>query len=170
MPLSKRITNLHINQSSSPMQSDNDISDYNMNGNNHHHQQHQQQQQQQHHQFQNPNQFGPFGQMTQVPNGESNQFSEFSNLSHPIDEEREYRQYLRECNNASSSSGSSCTNNGRSNENHMATYDPYEPELNQEQNPFYYSKNKLLYDLYLERLRRHQWSVDTCLVWYYNSQ
>ncbi|KAG4075448.1 hypothetical protein HA402_015101 [Bradysia odoriphaga] len=158
MPLSKRITNLHINQSSSPMQSENDIADYNMNVNHHHHQQQQQQQQhhqsiQQHQSLQFQNQFGSFGQM---PSGESNQFSDFSNLSHPIDEqERQYRQYLSECNNASSSNGSSCTNVS-SNENHMASYDPYEPELSQEQNPFYYTKNKLLYDLYLERLRRHQ--------------
>lgn len=30
----------------------------------------------------------------------------------------------------------------------------YDPELNESQNPFYYLKNKLLYDLHLERLKR----------------
>lgn len=136
------------------MQSDNDMTDMNLNQQQqlHHHQAIQQ-----HQQYQNQNQFiGPFGQS----NGESNQFSEYSNLSHPIDvQERQYQQYLSECNNASSSNGSSCTNisaNENGNPNQMGTYDPYEPELSQEENPFYYTKNKLLYDLYLERIRRHQ--------------
>lgn len=144
MPLSKRITNLHINaSSSSPMQSDIDITDYNMNLN----QQHQQTVNSLH--FHNQNQFGSFGQS----NGESNQFS----VSHPTDEQErqlQYQQYLNECNNANSSNGSSCTNiSSNDNVNHM---EPYDPELSQEENPFYYSKNKLLYDLYLERVRRHQ--------------
>lgn len=30
----------------------------------------------------------------------------------------------------------------------------YNPELNHDENPFYYNKNKLLYDLYVERMRR----------------
>lgn len=30
----------------------------------------------------------------------------------------------------------------------------YNPELNHDENPFYYNKNKLLYDLYIERMRR----------------
>lgn len=167
MPLSKRITNLHINTSSSAMQSENDIIDYNMNLNQQQQQQQQHQTLQQHHQtlqFQNSNQFGSFVQS----NGESNQFSEFSNLSHPIDvqqqqhqqQQRQYQQYLSECNNASSSNGSSCTNiSSNENVNHMGPngpYDPYDPELSKEENPFYYTKNKLLYDLYLERVRRHQ--------------
>lgn len=32
----------------------------------------------------------------------------------------------------------------------------YCPDLSAEQNPFYYAKNKLLYDLYVERMRRYQ--------------
>lgn len=32
----------------------------------------------------------------------------------------------------------------------------YSPELSQDQNPHYYSKNKLLYDMHLERMRRAQ--------------
>lgn len=31
----------------------------------------------------------------------------------------------------------------------------YCPELTQEENPFYYNKNKLLFDLHIERQRRH---------------
>lgn len=31
----------------------------------------------------------------------------------------------------------------------------YSPELTQEENPFYYNKNKLLFDLHIERQRRH---------------
>ncbi|XP_037933021.1 uncharacterized protein LOC119667781 [Teleopsis dalmanni] len=30
----------------------------------------------------------------------------------------------------------------------------YNPELNESQNPFYYTKNKLLHDLHMERLKR----------------
>lgn len=134
------------------MQSDN--IDYNMNLNQQQHQQILQQHHQQSLQFQNQNQFiGSFVQS----NG---QFSEFSNLSHPIDvhhQERQYHQYMSECNKANGSNGSSGTNiSPDDNVNRMAAYDPYAPELSQEENPFYYTKNKLLYDLYLERVRRHQ--------------
>lgn len=102
-------------------------------------------------QFQNQNQFGLFVQS----NDETNHFSELSNGSHSIDvQERQYHQYLSECNNGSSSNGSSCTTvSSNDNVNHVG---PYEPELSQEENPYYYSKNKLLYDLYLERMRRQQ--------------
>ncbi|XP_053951852.1 uncharacterized protein LOC129237014 [Anastrepha obliqua] len=31
---------------------------------------------------------------------------------------------------------------------------PYAPDLNEAENPFYYIKNKLLYELHLERLKR----------------
>lgn len=31
---------------------------------------------------------------------------------------------------------------------------PYAPELNEAENPFYYIKNKLLYELHFERLKR----------------
>lgn len=30
----------------------------------------------------------------------------------------------------------------------------YSPELTQHENPYYYNKNKLLYELHLERMRR----------------
>lgn len=30
----------------------------------------------------------------------------------------------------------------------------YHPDLNADENPYYYTKNKLLYDLYVERMRR----------------
>ncbi|KAJ6631725.1 hypothetical protein Bhyg_15777 [Pseudolycoriella hygida] len=153
MPLSKRITNLHINASSEPMQDD--VTDYNMNLSEQHHPQPNLTHQHQILQFQNYNQFGTFNQPI-----ESNQFSEFSNLSHSIDDQErqlQYQQYLSERNNASSSSGNSSTNISSSdNANDMEPFDPYDPELSQKENPFYYDKNKLLYDLYLERVRRQQ--------------
>ncbi|XP_030378779.1 uncharacterized protein LOC115627288 [Scaptodrosophila lebanonensis] len=31
----------------------------------------------------------------------------------------------------------------------------YNPELNADQNPYYYEKNKMLYDLHVERLKRN---------------
>ncbi|XP_017871627.1 PREDICTED: uncharacterized protein LOC108619515 [Drosophila arizonae] len=31
----------------------------------------------------------------------------------------------------------------------------YNPELNADQNPYYYEKNKMLYDLHVERVKRH---------------
>ena len=31
----------------------------------------------------------------------------------------------------------------------------YMPELSPDENPFYYNKNKLLYNLFMERIRRH---------------
>lgn len=34
--------------------------------------------------------------------------------------------------------------------------DVYSPELTADENPFYYDKNKLLFDLHVERQRRHQ--------------
>lgn len=40
------------------------------------------------------------------------------------------------------------------NNNHME--DVYSPELTPDENPFYYDKNKLLFDLHVERQRRHQ--------------
>lgn len=141
MPLSKRITNLHINASSStPMQSDNDITDYNMNLNQQHQTDHSIQ-------FHNPNQFGSFSHS----NGELNQLS----IAQTTEEQKRqlhYQQYLNECNNASSSNGSSGTNVSTN----ASPMEPYDPELSQEENPFYYTKNKLLYDLYMERLRRCQ--------------
>lgn len=38
----------------------------------------------------------------------------------------------------------------------VATSDIYNPELNENENPFYYMKNKLLHELHLERSRRCQ--------------
>lgn len=31
----------------------------------------------------------------------------------------------------------------------------YNPELNADQNPYYYEKNKMLYDLHVERVKRN---------------
>jgi len=31
----------------------------------------------------------------------------------------------------------------------------YNPELNEDQNPYYYEKNKMLYDLHVERVKRN---------------
>ncbi|XP_043661465.1 uncharacterized protein LOC122625378 [Drosophila teissieri] len=38
--------------------------------------------------------------------------------------------------------------------NGVATGYEYNPELGAEQNPFYYEKNKMLYDLHVERIKR----------------
>lgn len=149
MPLSKRITNLHINSSSWPMQSDNDVTDYNMNVN--------QQQQTDH---RNSSHFQSHQhQFAYNQSNEPNQFRDFSSSIHPNDEQErqlQYHKYLNECNNASSN-GSSCTNVSNGSDNNNLVVVPYDPELSQEENPFYYNKNKLLYDLYVERMRRHQW-------------
>ena len=40
------------------------------------------------------------------------------------------------------------------------TDENYNPELSVDQNPFYYNKNKLLFDLHLERERRQQGTTD----------
>lgn len=45
-------------------------------------------------------------------------------------------------------------NNAEQNNNEME--DVYCPELTPDENPFYYDKNKLLFDLHVERQRRHQ--------------
>uniref|UniRef100_A0A034WGK1 uncharacterized protein LOC105231989 n=1 Tax=Bactrocera dorsalis TaxID=27457 RepID=A0A034WGK1_BACDO len=37
---------------------------------------------------------------------------------------------------------------------HIHLQHPYAPELNEAENPFYYIKNKLLYELHYERLKR----------------
>ncbi|KAH8279762.1 hypothetical protein KR054_004686, partial [Drosophila jambulina] len=36
-----------------------------------------------------------------------------------------------------------------------AAYSDYNPELGMQQNPFYYEKNRVLYVLHAERVRRH---------------
>lgn len=71
-----------------------------------------------------------------------------------------HQQFQHHQNNTSSSSNSSCSSsshNGASSAPDVAAdlAVGYEPELTDVENPFYYSKNKLLYDLHAERMRRH---------------
>lgn len=40
------------------------------------------------------------------------------------------------------------------NDEHLMDFEPYNPELTEEENPLYYRKNKLLYELHMERQRR----------------
>lgn len=53
--------------------------------------------------------------------------------------------------------GHSSSNNANPNEDHLMDYEPYNPELTEQENPLYYRKNKLLYELHMERKGRQSW-------------
>lgn len=48
------------------------------------------------------------------------------------------------------------SNNSGVNELNNNGMEVYRPELTSDENPFYYNKNKLLFNLHIERQRRHQ--------------
>lgn len=49
---------------------------------------------------------------------------------------------------------SPCNSSANQNDDHLMDFEPYNPELTEEENPLYYRKNKLLYELHMERKGR----------------
>ncbi|XP_050540965.1 uncharacterized protein LOC126905368 [Daktulosphaira vitifoliae] len=60
--------------------------------------------------------------------------------------------YNSEASNVSNYNNLELQNNDRNKNQEQLQYDP---DLTSDQNPFYYESNKLLFDLYVERIHRH---------------
>lgn len=143
MPLSKRINNLHINNtyqnssdeqapSTSQLSAPNSIIS---------HQDHNQ-----HHQF--------------IPRDDIDMLQQQPQL-HPHDPLNHQHQQQFQSNsdphhNSQAANHSAFAASPQSHHaNTMPMIEPYAPDLSSEENPFYYSKNKLLYDLHAARMQRN---------------
>lgn len=151
MPISKRINNLTL---SSQCFGENDsttapnlTTDYLMAINNqnlqpNHYVEHCSPNQMDHH--------GNFHQSFVQPNNHSGAFNHLGANEYKTNQEHQHQMHHHQHHLANHQSTNSLDN--ELNNNGMEVY---RPELTPDENPFYYNKNKLLFDLHIERQRRH---------------
>lgn len=151
MPISKRINNLTLtsqcfgeNDSLTipTMTTDYSMAINNQNSQSNHYVEHSYPNQMVHH--------ANYQQSFVQPSNHSDAFNHLGTIEYKTNQEHQHQMHHRHhlANQQSTNSlDNELNNNGM---------EVYRPELTSDENPFYFNKNKLLFDLHIERLRRHQ--------------